>query len=115
MLDQQLTRVRHILNHWRKGVSAKPAPEMELSRSTQPEAPMNLLLRFETRNGPRTIITPKVPLKLASEIADEMIAAGHHAAFIDHLPSLTVAERISRLKLHGVVVSLPSRRAAGEN
>ena len=82
-----------------RGPQPTPAPAQDdLGRSTAPDAPMNLLLRFETESGPRTVIAPSVPLKLASDIAAVMIQAGHFAEYVDHLPSQSVAVRIKRRK-----------------
>jgi hypothetical protein len=65
-------------------------------RRSQPEAPMTLFLRIRTERGPRTVISSSVTLEVASEIAQEMAAAGHFAAFVDQLPQIPMAERLSR-------------------
>ena len=59
---------------------------------------MNLVMRFETESGPRTVVAPRVPLGVASQIARTMIVAGHYTEFIDEFPPVTMAERIKRLK-----------------
>ena len=67
-------------------------------RSTSPDARMNLLLRFETESGPRTVVAPNLPLKLASEITTAMIRSGHYAEFIDQYTPLSIAERVKLQK-----------------
>ncbi len=67
-------------------------------RSTAPDARMNLLLRFETANGPRTIVAPGVSLATASEIALVMSQGGHFAEFVDYMPSISIEERIKQRK-----------------
>ena len=59
---------------------------------------MNLMLRFETERGPRTLVAPGVSLALASEIADAMMLAGHYAEMVDHTPTFTVAQHVARRK-----------------
>jgi hypothetical protein len=59
---------------------------------------MNLLLRFETPSGPRTIIAPGVSLATASEVALVMSQAGHFAEFVDYLPSQPIDQQIKRRK-----------------
>jgi hypothetical protein len=73
----------------------EPAPIVP-ERRTCPDAVMNLMLRFETERGPRTLVAAGVPLTLASEIADAMIQAGHYAEMVDHTPTLTVAQHVAR-------------------
>ena len=75
----------------------EPVPAVP-ERRTCPDAAMNLMLRFETERGPRTLVAPGVPLTLASEIADAMILAGHYAEMVDHTPSFTVAQHVARRK-----------------
>jgi hypothetical protein len=72
---------------------------LEVERSTTPTAAMNLLLRFETVNGPRTVIASSVPLQTAREVADAMIRAGQHAEFVDRCTALSVADRLMMKKL----------------
>ena len=67
---------------------------LDVERSTTPTAPMNLLLRFETVNGPRTVIASSVPLQTAREVADAMIRAGQHAEFVDRCTALSIADRL---------------------
>jgi hypothetical protein len=74
--------------------------EVEKERSLHPEAPMNLLLRFETASGPRTVIACSVPRQVASEISDAMRKAGHHAEFVDRCTPLSIADRVMIRKLH---------------
>jgi predicted metal-dependent phosphoesterase TrpH len=62
--------------------------------SSSPDALMNLILRFETANGPRTVIACSVPRHVAAEVAEVMHAVGQHAAFVDRYSPLSVADRI---------------------
>ena len=55
----------------------------QIERSTCAFTPMNLLLRFETAHGPRTVVASSVSLQTAREIASAMIEAGHHAEIVD--------------------------------
>ena len=63
-------------------------------RSTAPGATMNLLLRFETASGPRTVIASSVPRQVASEISDVMRSIGQYAEFIDRCSPLSVEDRL---------------------
>jgi hypothetical protein len=81
-----------------KSAAAKAAESAEFSRSTDPQALMDVLLRFETAFGPRTIVAPGVSLAMASEIAFVMSQAGHFAEFVDHIPSVSVHEHVKRRK-----------------
>jgi hypothetical protein len=63
-------------------------------RSTAPDATMNLLLRFETASGPRTVIASSVPRQVASEISDVMRSVGQYAEFIDRCSLLSVEDRL---------------------
>jgi hypothetical protein len=65
-----------------------------VERRSSPDAPMNLILRFETVSGPRTVIACAVPRQIAAEIADVMNAAGQYAEFVDRYSALSVADRI---------------------
>ena len=76
-----------------------PNEVLEVERSTTPTAVMNLLLRFETVNGPRTVIASSVPLQTAREVADAMIRAGQHAEFVDRCTALSIADRLMMKKL----------------
>jgi hypothetical protein len=73
-------------------------------RTTQarsaPDAPMHLLLRFETANGPRTVIASSVPRQVAVDIRDVMLRHGQHAEFIDRIEPLSVADRVMIKQLH---------------
>lgn len=64
------------------------------ARRTSPSAPTTLLLRFMTEAGPRTVITSGVPLNVASDIAREMLRAGHFAEYVDECPKLSLGERL---------------------
>ena len=66
----------------------------ETERSRSPEAPMNLIMRFETASGPRTVIACSVPRHIAAEIADVLHAAGQHAEFVDRYSPLSVSDRL---------------------
>ena len=80
-----------------EGQGPLPAP---LPRSTAPDAPMNLLLRFETASGPRTVIACSVSRQVAAEIAEVMVRCGQHADFIDRCAPLSVADRVMIKNLH---------------
>ena len=67
---------------------------------TSPDAPMHLLLRFETANGPRTVIASSVPRQVAAEIRDVMKKHGQHAEFIDRIEPLSVSDRVMINHLH---------------
>src|SRR3954471_4160345 len=110
-MEEQIGGVRRILNSWRGRQAQNNGPAQELERSTTPGAPMSLLLRFETEAGPRTIIASGIPLAHASDIAWEMEKAGHHARFVDQLPSLSVGERVKLLK-RGKQASMERRKSA---
>ena len=69
-------------------------------RSLSSEALMNLLLRFETAIGPRTVIACSVPRHVAAAIAEVMKSTGQHAEFIDRCSPLSVADRLMIKKLH---------------
>jgi hypothetical protein len=70
-----------------------------IERSNAPTAPTNLLLRFETTNGPRTVIAASVPLQMAREVTDAMTKAGHYAEYVDRCPPHSVADHIVMKKL----------------
>jgi hypothetical protein len=74
--------------------------EAHLPRSTSSDAPMNLLLRFETSSGPRTVIACSVPRQVAREIADVMTKCGQHADFIDRCAPLSISDRVMIKNLH---------------
>jgi hypothetical protein len=63
-------------------------------RSSLPDALMNLILRFETASGPRTVIACSVPRQVAAEIAAVMHSVGQHAEFVDRYSSLSVSDRL---------------------
>jgi hypothetical protein len=97
-MEQQIRRVRKIVARWRGRQTIKNADVQDFERSTSPDARMNLLLRFSTDAGPRTIIASGIPLRIASDIAREMARAGHFAEFVDQFPVLSMADRIRRQK-----------------
>ncbi len=68
--------------------------------SGAPDAPMNLLLRFETNSGPRTVVACGVSRQVAAEIAEVMERCGQYARFVDRCVPLSVADRIMIAKLH---------------
>ena len=79
---------------------------------------MNLLLRFVTEAGPRTVVATGIPLRIASDIAREMGRAGHFAEFVDQYPLFTIAERIKRRKLEKSSLTkqrMTARFSAGQN
>jgi len=114
-MEQQIPRVHGILARWRGRQAAKALPEPDFERSTAPEARMALLLRFSTDAGPRTIIAPGIPLRVASDIAREMEQAGHFAEFVDQLPPMSMAERIQRRTAGSAAIVLPLDRDAMTN
>jgi len=59
---------------------------------------MQMLLRFTTDAGPRTIIASGIPLKVASAIALEMNRAGHFAEYVDDSPRMNLAARTRKRK-----------------
>jgi hypothetical protein len=85
-----------ILARWNFKPSQRVESVPEFDRRSLPEATMNLLLRFETDRGPRTIVAPRIPWKVASLIAEAMVGAGHYAEMIDDCLPLTVAERLAQ-------------------
>src|ERR1700722_3222271 len=99
MMEQRLPQV------WgaRARSCGQPTPDLglvpEYQRSTSPDSRMNLLLRFETPSGPRTIVAGGIPLKIASEITATMIRTGQFAEYVDHYPHMSVADRVKRRKL----------------
>ena len=68
--------------------------------SGAPDAPMNLLLRFETNSGPRTVVACGVSRQVAAEIAEVMERCGQHARFVDRCVPLSVADRLMIRELH---------------
>ena len=85
---------------------------LDVERSTAPAAPMNLLLRFETANGPRTVIACSVSLQTAREVADAMERAGQHAEFVDRCTALSVADRLMMKKLQQLPTAPRQRESA---
>ena len=63
-------------------------------RSLSPDASMNLLLRFKTASGPRTVIACSVPRQVAADIADVMKSLGQHADFIHRCSPLSISDRV---------------------
>lgn len=68
--------------------------ERTFQRRSSPDALMNLILRFETASGPRTVIACSVPRHVAAEIADVMRSVGQHAEFVDRCSPLSVSDRL---------------------
>jgi hypothetical protein len=95
----QIKRVLSRLRSTQDDETPEVTPDPDYHRSTAPDAKMNMLLRFDTALGPRTIVASGIPLVMASEITATMIRAGQYAEFIDQCQPLTVAERIKRKKL----------------
>ena len=79
---------------------ARDPSEDSVERSSSPDAPMNLLLRFETTSGPRTVIACSVPRQVAAEIKQVMQTAGQHAEFIDRCSPLSISDRLMIKNLH---------------
>jgi hypothetical protein len=97
MSEHPFVKIRGMLAGWRSEQIQPPPPaDEDFRHSTSPEARMNLLLRFETESGPRTIVAAGIALRAASEIAHAMKCAGHFAEITDHLPPVTMAERMKR-------------------
>jgi hypothetical protein len=71
-----------------------------LERRHSPDAPMNLLLRFETASGPRTVITCSVSRNVAAEITEVMRSHGQDAHFVDRCAPLSVTDRVMINSLH---------------
>jgi hypothetical protein len=95
LLRTSLREIPNMLVGWRsEQIQPPPAADDDFRHSTSPEARMNLLLRFETDSGPRTIVAAGIPLRAASEIAHAMKCAGHFAELTDYLPPVTMAERM---------------------
>ena len=97
-MASRIGTILNILESWRRGGQEPLENVPEFWRRSVPDAPMNLLLRFETESGPRTVVAPRIPLKLASLIANTMIETGHYAEVIDHYPPVAMAERIKQIK-----------------
>ena len=75
-------------------------PSTPVECSNYPDAPMNLILRFETASGPRTVIACSVPRQVAAEIRDIMKGVGQHAEFVDRCSPLSVSDRLMIKNLH---------------
>jgi hypothetical protein len=102
MMAQALPQIKRVLSRLRStqdDETPEVTPDPDYHRSTAPDSKMNMLLRFDTPLGPRTIVASGIPLSMASEITATMIRAGQYAEFIDQCQPLTVAERIKRKKL----------------
>jgi hypothetical protein len=99
MLEHTLPKFARLFSRWRDQDAMEVTPDPDYHRSTAPDARMNLLLRFDTTLGPRTIVASGIPLTMASEITATMIRSGQYAEFIDQCQPLTVAERVKRRKL----------------
>jgi hypothetical protein len=98
-MEQPFRQIRDIVARLTAVPSQEAAgEEYTLERRSQPEALMTLFLRIQTERGPRTVISSGVTLEVASEIAQEMAAAGHFAAFVDQFPQFPMAERLSGRK-----------------
>ncbi len=90
-----------IYDAWPAASEAPPsAPHDELERSAAPDAAMNLLLRFETASGPRTVIACSVSRQVAVEITQLMRTLGQDAHFIDRCSPLSVTDRVLIKDLH---------------
>ena len=99
MMAHKFRQISKALNRLR-GDDETPvvAPDPDYHRSTSPDARMNLLLRFDTALGPRTVIASGIPLPLASEITATMIRNGQYAEFTDQCQLMSISERIKRKK-----------------
>ena len=94
----RLPGVGDSLRRWMGQPDAEAVSDEDFGRSTMPDAPMQMLLRFTTEAGPRTIIASGIPLRVASAIALEMNRAGHFAEYIDDSPRLTLTARAKKRK-----------------
>jgi hypothetical protein len=84
-----------IPDFWQDAPAQSPVKETEgLERSHSPDAPMNLLLRFETPSGPRTVIACSVSRHVAAEITEVMRSHGQDAHYIDRCSPLSVTDRV---------------------
>ncbi len=99
MMEHTLPQIARFFSRWRSEEPIQVIPDPDYHRSTSPDARMNLLLRFDTPLGPRTIVASGIPLPLASEITATMIRGGQYAEFIDQCQPLSIAERVKRKKL----------------
>jgi hypothetical protein len=99
MMEHTLPQLSRLFSRWREQEPIEVTPDPDYHRSTTPDAKMNLLLRFETPMGPRTIVASGIPLTLASEITATMIRGGQYAEFIDQCQPISIAERVKRKKL----------------
>ena len=99
MMEQALPQIKRVFSRWRGEETPEVTPDPDYHRSTAPDAKMNMLLRFDTTLGPRTVVASGIPLALASEITATMIRSGQYAEFIDQCQPLTIAERVKRKKL----------------
>jgi hypothetical protein len=111
-MGQEITDFCYKIMAWGAAEAGEEAPLNDLDRRTTPDARMDLLLRFATDSGPRTIIAPGIPLGLASEIVREMEKAGHFAQYVDHLAAMPLGERIRRRR--GAKMIAKGRRSSGE-
>ena len=92
-------RLRYVTantSYWRDTMEPESDNSVEsaFQRRSSPDALMNLILRFETASGPRTVIACSVPRHVAAEIADVMHSAGQHAEFVDRYSPLSVSDHL---------------------
>ncbi len=78
-MTQQFPKLSRLFSRWRSQDNMEVRPDPDYHRSTAPDARMNLLLRFDTQLGPRTIVASGIPLTIASEITATMIRAGQYS------------------------------------
>jgi hypothetical protein len=67
-----------------------------------PNAVMKLFLRFDTPEGPRTVVAPNVPLLLATQIVAAMSRVGLHAEYVEQCDRLSIAEHLELNKLENI-------------
>ena len=84
-------------------------------RSTAPDAKMNLLLRFETQSGPRTVVASGVPFRTASEITKAMILSGQYAEYIDQCTPLPIRELVKIRKRQKAPKHAPATPLSGND
>ncbi len=63
-----------------------------IDRTTNPDAMVTLLMRFETPFGPRTIVANGLPVKDASLVADVINSGGNYAEFIQERARFPLAK-----------------------
>lgn len=89
-MDQQTGSTEDAAARQHRSHPVNTDEELEFDRGAKPDGQVNLVLRFATESGPRTIIAAGVPRKVASDIVGEMEKAGHCAEYTDYLGHLSL-------------------------